>query len=148
MNDSRQILECDTDFEFGVVLDGKVCGVILTARNHIQCLIVEFPDGRRTRVHRRSFLVSKSLPEFYHIGDLIKLIKVGFMGDRHLNKWQIKDARRNNLSNPEAIKYFMDQRGNPLIATKKHKKFHLLALGMRRPFAEALKDLAPQVLNN
>ena len=31
---------------------------------------------------------------------------------------------------------------------KKHKKYHLLALGMRRPFAEALKDLAPQILNN
>ena len=41
MNDSRQILECDTDFEFGVVLDGKVCGIILTARNLIQYLINE-----------------------------------------------------------------------------------------------------------
>lgn len=148
MNDSRQILECDTDFEFGVVLEGKVCRVIMTVQYIILYVIVEFPDGRRTRVPRQSFIEAKSMPEFYHIGDAIKLIKVGYMVDRRLNKWQIKDARRDIESNQDAIKYFMQKRGNPILAYKKHNKYHLLVLEMQRPFAEVLQEFAPQVLNN
>lgn len=145
---NEKILEYDTDFESGVVLEGKVCRVIMTVRYLIEYLIVEFPDGRRTRVPRHSFLVSKSMPELYHIGDSIKLIKVGFMVDRHLNKWQIKDARRDIESNQDAIKYFMQKRGNPILAYKKHNKYHLMVLEMQRPFAEALKGFAPKILNN
>jgi len=148
MNEDRQNYEYDTDFESGVVLEGKVCRVIMDVQYIILYVIVEFPDGRRTRVPRQSFIEAKSMPELYHIGDAIKLIKVGYMMDRRLNKWQIKDARRDIESNQDAIKYFMQKRGNPLLAYKKHNKYHLLVLEMRRPFAEALKDLAPQILNN
>ena len=35
-----------------------------------------------------------------------------------------------------------------LVPYKKHKKYHLLTLGMYRPFTEDLKGFAPQVLNN
>lgn len=142
MSSKKPIFEYDTDFEFGVTYEGTVCGKILTERKNIKCLVVKFEDGRRTRVHRRSFLVSKSMPEFYNNGDTIKLTKIGFMGDRHLNKWLIEDSRRYNLSNPKAIQYFMDKKGWTKTKTKRSDKYIQLALGMHRPFAKALQELA------
>lgn len=141
MTNNKMIMEYATDFDCGVIYEGKVCGSVLTERKHIKFLIVELADGRRTQVHRRSFLISQSLPEFYHQGDPIQLVKVGFMDERHLNKWHIYDSRRYDLSNPEAIKLFLNHDERLLSQTISPRQKNNKVVRMRKPFKKALKDL-------
>lgn len=74
-------------------------------------------------------------------GDPIKLVKVGFMDERHLNKWHIYDSRRYDLSNPEAIKLFLNHDERLLSQTVSPRQKNNKVVHMRKPFKKVLQNL-------
>lgn len=140
MTNNTKIMEYATDYTCGVIYEGKVCDFILTG-SKIKYLIVELDNGKRTRVLRRAFRVSQSLPEFYRIGDPIQLVKVGFIEESHFNKWHIYDSRRCDLSNPDAIRMYLNHDKSLLSLIERPNQNNNKVVPMRKPFKKALQNL-------
>ena len=108
----------DSDFRIGCCYKGKVSRIILTPSKHLRAVEVEFPDGGKTTVHKRSFEVSESAIEFYPVGTPINLKKVGYMADRRVTKWVIMQPLKYDLYGDDGIKYLMERKQTNDGATK------------------------------
>ena len=110
----------EEDFRLGTSYKGKVSRLILTQSNHPRAVEVEFPDGKVTTVHRRSFEVSGSAIDFYPKGVSITLKKVGYMADRRITKWVIIRPLKYDLYENEGIQQLQDDKLAKAGATKKY----------------------------
>ena len=88
----------DNDFILGNRYSGKVKRIIVSQNNHPRAIEVEFPDGKTTIVHKKSFDVSETAIHFYPRGASIMIKKVGYMADRRVTKWVIICPLRYNIS--------------------------------------------------
>jgi hypothetical protein len=83
-------LELDSDFEQGATEQGKIVK-FKSLHGKRRFAIVEFDDGRATRVHRVSFEVHGYSIDDYQLGTCLVVKKVGFMPDRNITKWVVKN---------------------------------------------------------
>jgi len=96
----RLYSNADADFQPGEEVSGVISGFLCTKNKHLQYVFVDFPDGRHTRVHKRSFDISGSgrmNPQTLRRGDTITLRKVGYLPDRHNTCWVIESCSLSGL---------------------------------------------------
>ena len=83
-------LEFDSIHKLGAIKKGQIVQFkCLHGRRRFA--IVEFDDGRATRVHRVSFEVHGYSIDDYQLGTCLVVKKVGFMPDRNITKWVVKN---------------------------------------------------------
>ena len=100
----------ESDYRLGASYKGKVRRIILTRNNHPRAIEVEFPDGKVTTVHRRSFELSETAIDFYPKGVSITLRKVAYMSDRRVTKWVILRPLKYDLYGNDGIEYLQDDK--------------------------------------
>lgn len=100
----------DSDYVLGNIYRGKISRVVLTRSKHPRAIEVVFPDGKMTTVHRRSFEVSETAIDFYHIGMSILLKKVGYMADRRVTKWVIQRPLKYDLYDLKSVKDISEEK--------------------------------------
>jgi len=98
----------DEDFALGETLQGVVAGFLKTQSKHLRFVLVDFPDGRHTRVHVRSFDISgygRMNPSNLRRGDTLTLRKTGYLSDRRITRWVVESCALRGLMrsqrNPE-----------------------------------------------
>ena len=77
-----------------------ISGFRNTRNRHLQYVFVDFPDGRHTRVHVRSFDISGSgrmSPQTLRRGDTITLRKIGYLPHRHNTGWRVVSCSLSGL---------------------------------------------------
>ena len=107
----RPLREQDSDFKLGETIRGQVRRFKYSRRKHRRFMVVKFPDGRTTSVHKRSFDISDTSIDLYEKGDSILLRKWGFLEDRHITKWRILCPRQYNFADPESYRLFREKKG-------------------------------------
>ena len=110
----------ESDYRIGVSYRGRVRRSILTRRNHPRAIEVEFPNGKVTTVHRKSFEVSDTSISFYPKGASITIKKVGYTEDRRITKWVIINPLKYDLYSKEGIINLLEEKQAKLGATKKY----------------------------
>jgi hypothetical protein len=87
---NNEWLEFDSIHKLGAIKKGQIVQFkCLHGRRRFA--IVEFDDGRATRVHRVSFEVHGYSIDDYQLGTCLVVKKVGFMPDRNITKWVVKN---------------------------------------------------------
>ena len=90
----------DEDFALGETLQGVVAGFLKTQSKHLRFVLVDFPDGRHTRVHVRSFDISgygRMNPSNLRRGDTLTLRKTGYLSDRRITCWVVESCALRGL---------------------------------------------------
>ena len=90
----------DEDFALGETLQGVVGGFLKTQSKHLRFVLVDFPDGRHTRVHVRSFDISgygRMNPSNLRRGDTLTLRKTGYLTDRRITNWVVESCALSGL---------------------------------------------------
>ena len=98
----------DCDYQIGNYYKGKVRRCILSQRKHPRAVEVTFPNGMVTTVHKKSFDISDTAIDFYHIGTPITLKKVGYIADHRTTKWVIIRGLKYDLYTPEGYKLMQE----------------------------------------
>ena len=111
----------ENDFILGDHYKGKVKRIIISQNNHPRAIEVEFPDGKTTIVHKKSFDVSETSIDFYPQGAFITVRKVGYMADRRVTKWVIICPLKYDLYNPEGIKELLETKRQKAGETSKYQ---------------------------
>ena len=83
-------LEFDSIHKLGAIKKGQIVQ-FKSLHGKRRFAIVEFDDGRATRVHRVSFEVHGYSIDDYQLGTCLVVKKVGFMPDRNITKWVVKN---------------------------------------------------------
>jgi len=81
-----------------------VGGFLKTRSKHLRFVLVDFPDGRHTRVHVRSFDISgygRMNPSNLRRGDTLTLRKTGYLSDRHITRWVVESCALRGLMRPQ-----------------------------------------------
>jgi len=139
--------DLDEDYRIGTMYKGKVLRTILTARKHPRALEVEFPDGKHTIVHSRSFEVSETAIDFYPRGSSITLKKVGYMEDRRTTKWVIICPLKYALYSPDGIREMMENKRLKAGETKKYQPVTIEPEKQQPSPASKLKDALRAMFN-
>lgn len=111
----------ENDFRLGNRYRGKVKRIIVSQNNHPRAIEVDFPDGKTTIVHKKSFDVSETAIDFYPRGASILIKKVGYMADRRVTKWVIICPLKYDLYNPEGIKTLLETKRQKAGVTTKYQ---------------------------
>jgi len=82
----------DTDFEPGETVTGRVKDFELTERGNLRYVYVDADDGRRTRVHLKSFEQGGLNPKNLGTGDELTLRKACYIQEFQVTKWEIVSA--------------------------------------------------------
>ena len=82
----------DMDFEPGETVTGRVTDFELTERRNVRYVYVDTDDGRRTRVHLRSFEQGGLNAKNLSTGDELRLRKVCFIHEYQVTKWEVISA--------------------------------------------------------
>lgn len=85
----KYYIDKDTDFRRGESVKGHVIDFSFTERRNIRYVYVDFDDGRRTRIHLRSFLDCGLNPKNLDFGDEIRLKKKYYIFKHQVTKWKI-----------------------------------------------------------
>ena len=83
-------LEFDSIHQLGATKKGEIVQ-FKSYHGKRRFAIVEFDDGRATRVHRVSFEAGNFSIDDYQLGTCLVVKKVGFMPDRNTTKWIVKN---------------------------------------------------------
>ena len=138
----------ESDYRIGTCYRGKVHRVIETINNHPRAIEVEFPDGKITTVHRRSFEVSETAIDFYPVGVPITLKKVGYMEDRRVTKWVIIRPLKYNLYDSEGIKDLQEHKRVKAGETSKYRRLNPSPVKEKLSLAAKLMGALRSVFSN
>lgn len=125
----------ESDYRIGTAYKGKVFRRIITKRKHLRAVEVEFPDGKITTVHKKSFDVSGTSIDFYPNGVHITLKKIGYMADRRVTKWVIMTPLKFDLYSPDGIKDLQE-----------YKQFRAGVSKKCAPFAPPVQKEKPSIV--
>ena len=91
MKRKEKMLYTDRDMDFmpGETVTGRVADFELTERGNLRYVYVDVDDGRRTRVHLRSFEQGGLNTKNLCTGDELRLRKVCFIHEFQVTKWEI-----------------------------------------------------------